>query len=194
MPRGGWPLVALAATGVALMVAAILGVRGVGEEGVRACVRATARSSALLFLGAFVASMLRRRWRNPFTGWLIRNRRYLGVSFAASHAIHLGALVALLRLSGERREPADLAGGALAYLFIAAMTATSTDRTAAWLGPRWWHRLHSVGAHYVWLIFVLTFGGRAASDPIAALFTALLVLALAARLLVPRRRARPASA
>ena len=98
MPRGGWPLVALAATGVALMVAAILGVRGVGEEGVRACVRATARSSALLFLGAFVASMLRRRWRNPFTGWLIRNRRYLGVSFAASHAIHLGALVALLQL------------------------------------------------------------------------------------------------
>ena len=73
------------------------------------------------------------------TRWQRRNRRYLGVSFAVSHFIHPGVILALAALDRElfwkltNITTIVLAGAA--YLFIAAMTATSFDRTAAWLGP-----------------------------------------------------------
>ena len=51
--------------------------------------------------------------------------------------------------------------GGLAYAGIAAMTATSFDRTAAWLGPRRWRRLHVVAGHYVWFIFLASYLPRA---------------------------------
>src|ERR1044072_8799276 len=84
--------------------------------------------------------------------WQRRNRRYLGVSFAVSHFIHLGAILALAALDRDlfwkltNVTTIILAGAA--YLFIAAMTATSFDRTATWLGPRKWRLLHLIGGGY----------------------------------------------
>ena len=56
-----------------------------------------------------------------------------------SHGIHLAALIALARTDNELfwalTTPANIVLAGTAYLFIAAMTATSFDRTAAWLGP-----------------------------------------------------------
>jgi sulfoxide reductase heme-binding subunit YedZ len=34
------------------------------------------------------------------------------------------------------------------------MTATSFDRTAAWIGPKAWRVLHTVGAYYIALSFL----------------------------------------
>ena len=47
-----------------------------------------------------------------------------------------------------------------AYLFLAAMTATSFDRTAAWLGARKWRLLHLVGGWYIWISFAVAIGKR----------------------------------
>jgi len=67
------------------------------------------------------------------------------------HFTHLGALIALVSTSRTAREDLDaltVVGGGLAYLFIAAMTATAFDHTAAWLGapmappPYLWSLLH----------------------------------------------------
>ena len=183
----GWALVPVAAAAVLLMVAGILGVEGSTEAGIRASVRATARSSGLLFLLPFLASTLRSQWVSPITAGLLRNRRYLGVSFAASQFVHLGTIVALFAIADPVVEPAGLAAGALAYAFVAAMAATSTDRTAAWLGPAHWRRLHTTGLYYIWLTFTLTYARRSGADPVSALYTALFVVALGVRLGFRRR-------
>lgn len=168
------------------MVGAVLAVHGVTVEGLRLVLRVTACTSALLFLMAFLASPLRRLRRDQMTGWLLRNRRYIGVSFATSHAYHLVALVSLFRLVGEVPDAGLIFVGGLGYAFIAAMTATSFDRTAAWLGPGRWRRLHVTGLYYLWIVFAVTFARspeRLSRVLLAALFAALL-----ARLWLLRRR------
>src|ERR1043165_3907195 len=91
----GWPIVGWATLAVAAGAGAVLAVAGTDGYGIRMAIRATARTSVVLFALAFAASALRRRWPNAFTTWLLRNRRQLGVSFASSHAIHLLTILAL---------------------------------------------------------------------------------------------------
>jgi DMSO/TMAO reductase YedYZ heme-binding membrane subunit len=67
--------------------------------------------------------------------------------------------------------------GGIGYVLIAAMTATSFDRSAAWLGPRRWRRLHTIGAYYVWLVFFLSFAPRALSSPLYLPFALAVVAA-----------------
>src|SRR5437867_6975059 len=80
----GWPIVGWAALVVVAIVAAILITLGTGEAGLRAAIRATARTSVVLFCVAFSASALRRLWPGTASAWLLANRRQLGVSFAVS--------------------------------------------------------------------------------------------------------------
>jgi hypothetical protein len=76
---------------VLLMAAAITFGIG-GSDGARAAIRFTARTSTILFLFAFTASALHRFWPGRVTRWIRLNRRYLGVSFAGSHAVHAMAI------------------------------------------------------------------------------------------------------
>ena len=193
----GWILVLWAALGVAIMVGGVFAASGAADlDTVKRGLRATARLSLTLFLLAFAASSLRRLWPNRATGWLLRNRRFLGVSFALSHFTHLGLLAALARLTPERftADPAGLIPGFMAYLFLAAMTATSTDRTAAWLGKTWWRRLHLTGSWWIWVVFAGAYAPKVARGPgyvIAALaLVAVAGLRIAARLRARARRRR----
>lgn len=170
------------------MAAGLLVAQGPDETGLRAVARATARSSLVLFLLAYTASGLRAIWNRAGTRWLLRNRRYVGLSMAASHALHLAALVALVRVSGEAVDPATLVAGGLAYAVLAAMAATSFDRSAAWLGPRRWGRLHRAGMHYLWLVFALTMLPAAGRSAWSAGGSLLLLTALALRGVVWARR------
>jgi hypothetical protein len=94
---------------------------------------------------------------------LLRNRRYLGVSFAVSHTFHLAAIVWLVVSSSDFRhelEALPMIGGALGYVFLYAMTATSFDRSARWLGHKAWTALHTTGIYYLWFIFFFTYVGN----------------------------------
>jgi hypothetical protein len=200
---GGPRLVGLLSLGLLLMSAAIFGVNGTGEDGMRALVRATARTSAVLLLLAYVASSLRASIDAAATRWLLYNRRYVGVSLAVSHTIHMAAIAGLTVATGLDPNPTTAVLGGLGYLLLLAMAATSTHRAVAWLGPVWWNRLHRTGIHYVWVIFVVTFLGVALGSPdagqraLAWLATVLLVAALVFRLVVrvreKRRRTRAVS-
>jgi len=183
------------------MLAAVFGLHGTGEEGVRAAVRATARSSVVLFLLVFTASSLRRLRPVPATAWLLRNRRYVGVWFAVSHALHLGTIVVLARwwphpFFDREGNLLTLVGGGLAFVFIAILAATSSDRAVRALGGRRWRRLHTVGIYYVWVIFTQAYLVRALRAPGAALLAGALLLGLAVRLAGKRRatHATPAPA
>ncbi len=181
----GWTLVGLTAVVVGALAGLILGVVGANETGLRMLIRATARVSFVLFTTAFIASSVNRLWPTPLSKWMLRNRRYIGVSFATSHGVHLLAILAAARVIVDFHiDAVTLTGGALGYMLIAAMVATSFDRSARWLGHRWWTRLHKVGVYYMWGIFAFDYVGRAtvslAFVPLAAIVLGALALRIAA--------------
>lgn len=164
---GGVRLWLLLAAAVTAMVAIIL-IMDSGVEGVRLAVRATARTSFALFLTAFTAGSLVRLWPGDTTRWILRNRRWFGLGFAWSHLLHLLMILWLFgNHAGQVPAPPMLTivGGGIAYLFITAMAATSFDGAVRWLGARNWQRLHTVGVWIVWIVFMTSYGKRAAIMP-----------------------------
>jgi sulfoxide reductase heme-binding subunit YedZ len=187
-------IVAWATVVLIILTAVLVAAYGTGEAGIRVMIRSTARTSVLLFTAAFTASSAAQLWPRPFTRWLLRNRRYLGLSFAVSHAAHLLFIIdaAVLARFLEVNRVA-LIGGGLGYVFIAAMAATSFDGAVTWLGRRRWQRLHTVGAYYIWIIFVQSYVPRALIESVAYVPSALLLIgALVVRVMArkpPRRTA-----
>jgi len=176
---------------VTTLMALILATAGAGDAGLHLGIRATAQTSFVLFTGAFIASALHRAWPTPLSRWLLANRRYLGVSFAVSHFIHLAFIVALTLTSTEfKLNAATVVVGGGAYMFIAAMTATSFDRTAAWMGPRAWRRLHTIGVYYIWTVFFISYAPRAIRSPAYVPIVLVLLGAITLRLAVGRRSRR----
>src|SRR5262245_63042648 len=90
----GWRLFAVLALALTALCIWIAGMRSFEVDGVRMVIRFTARTSLLFFCLAFSAAALALIWPNGWTRWLRRNRRYLGVTFAASNAIHAVAIAA----------------------------------------------------------------------------------------------------
>ena len=70
----GWRLTALIALLLSLMVAGIIGAQDFSVDGIRMAIRATARTSLLLFLPVFAASALFRLQPSDATRWLGRWR------------------------------------------------------------------------------------------------------------------------
>jgi DMSO/TMAO reductase YedYZ heme-binding membrane subunit len=190
----GWTLTLAAAAGIAAVSAAIVIAGAASAGALGAALRFTARTSFALFLLAFTASSLHRLWPGRFTRWQLRNRRYLGVGFAASHLIHAAAILALSALDPaafvERAGAGSRIPGLVAYALLLAIAATSFDRTAAWLGRRAWTWLHRIGGWYLWLVFAQAFLRRAPHAPAYWLPAALAIAALALRVVAWRGRAR----
>jgi sulfoxide reductase heme-binding subunit YedZ len=183
----GWRLfAALTLTLIALCIW-IAGMRQFEVDGVRMVIRFTARTSLLLFGLAFSAAALARLRPNAWTKWQRRNRRYLGVSFAASHGLHAIAIAVFARMDpagfADATNLASYVFGGIGYAFIVAMTATSFDRTAAAIGPRAWRILHLSGGYYLWFQFMVSFGKRIPGMPLYSLFLLPLLVVMALRLI-----------
>jgi hypothetical protein len=187
----GWRLTGLLSLLLLAMAAVFLALHP-GVEGLRLVIRATARTSLVLFALAFSAGPLAELAAGGLTRWQRRNRRYLGVSFAVSHVIHLAALIALSRtdpvLFWTLTNPATILLAGTAYGLLAAMTATSFDRSAAWLGARRWRLLHLVGGWYIWLSFAVAVGKRLPQGPVYWAMMALVVAVAVVRLVAMARR------
>ena len=196
----GWRLTGALSLLLAAMALYFLSVDGWDADGIRLVIRATARTSLVLFVLAFTASAMVELLPSEATRWQRRNRRYLGVSFAVSHLIHLIAIVSLAVLDKalfwKLTNLGTIVLAGAAYLFIVAMAATSFDRTAAWLGPRKWRLLHLLGGWYIWISFAVAIGKRVPIDrfywPMAALILAAGLVRLAAMWRRNRRRIAPA--
>jgi DMSO/TMAO reductase YedYZ heme-binding membrane subunit len=183
----GWRLfAALALTLIALSIW-IAGMRQFEVDGVRMVIRFTARTSLLLFCLAFSAAALARLWPNAWTRWQRRNRRYLGVTFAASHGIHAVAIACFAAMAPADYMAATNAAsyifGGIGYAFIVAMAATSFDRSAEVIGPRAWKILHLAGGYYLWFQFMISFGKRIPGMPLYSMFLIPLLAVMALRLI-----------
>jgi methionine sulfoxide reductase heme-binding subunit len=165
--RNAGKAVVACCTGVLLAMCTLLLLRhGAGEDGWRVVIRATARTSLVLFTAAYVASSLRALRRGAATKWLLANRRSVGLSYAVSHTLHLGAIGALSRVAADF-EPATMTVvfGGIAYVFLYAMALTSSDRAVVAMGTANWRRLHRAGMHYNWFIFAQSYLRRGFAEP-----------------------------
>jgi sulfoxide reductase heme-binding subunit YedZ len=78
---------------------------------------------------------------------------------------------------------------------IAAMALTSNDKAVAWLGPRVWKTLHTIGGLYIWGAFFKAMFVRTAGGPLYWAAVVILIAALALRIVawLPVRAATRAS-
>lgn len=159
-------------------------------EGWHFAARWTARVGLPVFLAVYLASSLGRLYPAGWSRALLRDRRWWGLGFAASHTVHLVALVTYLQISGTPRTLASLIPGGIAYLLLFAMALTSSDAAMRTLG-RNWKRLHTLGIHYIWFIFFISSVGRVL-DPAkrtpGLIEVALTLAALAVRVAAWRRK------
>jgi methionine sulfoxide reductase heme-binding subunit len=185
-----WKIVTYSTIAIAIMFALILLIHGIDEQGMRVEIRATARTSCILFVGTFIASALHRILSNRITTWLVKNRPYLGISFAISHVFHALAIIGLIVVTSGEAYKSDL-GGNLGYLFIVAITATWFNPTASWMGERACQILQAVGMYYLWLAFTYAFSLKLDQSLFIYLpFFISLVLAMVLRLIalaIPRK-------
>ena len=159
-----WPLFAVVAALSFSTVGASLVLWGPDAEGWLHAARYTARLSFLIFLAPFLASSLVYWLPSPTTRWIRAKRRYLGLSFALAHFVHLAALIIYLELSGDGRSLITILGGGGAYVMIALMALTSNDWSVRTLGPKAWGWLHWLGVWDIWFVFTFTYFGRFTKD------------------------------
>lgn len=193
----GWGLFWTLTGALAAMSLGFLFAIGWDTEGFRMVIRATARTSLVLFLAAFAASAVVKLWPGPVTRWLRRNRRQLGLGFAMSHFIHALAIIALWKTDPGTfwvlTSPKSIATGGTAYVFIALLAATSFDRMVKALGPKAWGRLQWWGVWIVALSFIFTNGKRIPVSGWYALPVALVLAVIVLRLVAGRKQRRAAT-
>ena len=122
--------------------------------------RHTARISFAYFLLSFSASSLHYFFSNTFTELIRRDRRYIGLSFALAHTVHLVALTSFFIVMKENLGIVTLIGGGLGYVLVYAMALTSNDNAVKKLGLKQWKRIHWFGVNYIAVIFALTYVGK----------------------------------
>lgn len=165
-------------------------------EGWALAARWTARVGFPIFIVTYLASSLYRLAPSGVTKSLVRDRRWWGLGFAASHTVHLVALVMALRLGDDERTLLSLIPGGSAYVLIFAMGLTSSDAAMKTLG-RNWKRLHTLGIHYIWLIFTLAYFGRifeTDTRPQGIICFSIAMLALTVRLYAHFSKRHPSTA
>lgn len=141
------------------------------EEGAGAAARLTARFSFPIFVLAWSASAIARLWPGGWRTILLRRRRAIGLSFAAAHFVHLGALLTALLVFGVESKPTTLIGGSFGYVVITLMALTSNDASVRFLGPQRWKLFHAAGGYVIAAIFAVSYAGRLATDPPLAIAT-----------------------
>jgi len=196
----GWRLFSLLSLLVLIVTALALWSQPQWVEALRSSIRVTARTSFALFLATFLASTLATLVPTDFTRGLLRERRFLGLAFAFSHAVHAVLIILYVKLFPETfwhgRSAAANIPGSIGYVFITLLAITSFPYAVKLLGARMWKGLHSTGTWVIAGVFLLSFYKRLPMGSwyplgFGLIFSAIafkLVSKLAVRL---RRSARP---
>ena len=182
----GWNIISLTAILLLLLCISIFTTSGISEDSIRNLIRSSAKSSLFLFLLAFSASSLYLLYKNNFSKWMIQNRRYLGLSFALSHFVHLGAIFALGILYPhpflDELSLTTYIGGSIAYAYILAMSITSFMPVRKKMKPAHWKFLHVTGSYFFWIVFAQSYIPKAPHDFIYIPFALLLLIVLLLRI------------
>jgi methionine sulfoxide reductase heme-binding subunit len=149
------------------------------EMTIRLAIRATARVSFVLFLGAFLGNSLYRLVPAAATRWLKENKDRFTLGFAASHTVHLAFILALVATLGREHLLNELGWIVLVafvtgFLFIYALAADVLFRHRTFLSSRFEPLAH----YYLIVLFVVGFTLSGIARPL--FYTPFILLAVAA--------------
>ena len=161
----GWPLFYLVAGLTFAVICVDLVVIGVSTpEATVSMIRLSVQLASPWIFLAFVARPLVQLYPSDFSHWLLRNRRYIGLSFAAGFAWQAVFIAVLLALYPDYywqvlHNTADLVLRMLSYLLLVALTITSFYPVRRAMRPRSWRVLHLVGIWYFWAAIWVSYAG-----------------------------------
>jgi len=177
----GWPFTLLVNAVILAMAAVILVQGAFSEPSILDALRATARTSAILFLLAFAAPGI--RW-GSIRLWFQRNTPFLLLAFAGSHLIHFAILVTWLILfphSMFEELSVPLVVIALVLYGVIVLLARSALR-ATRTGSLLFHSRERLGMYVLWAVFASAFFARALTHPLYPVLAIASVAALVLRL------------
>lgn len=159
---------------------------GFNEETNRQAIRISARIAVVLFSMAFIASSFQYFVKNVFSFWLLMNRKFIGISFAILHLIHLAFLLLLQQNFHpvfNKAKTISLIGGGMAYVFLVLMLLTSFSAFSKYLSKKQWTALHTVGGIWIWYIFARSYFKRVDTEieylPIVVLLAIVIIFRIA---------------
>ncbi|MEX2495905.1 MAG: hypothetical protein WD448_07450 [Woeseia sp.] len=161
----GWNLLraVTAPISIAVLIAAVTAELSSGE-GFSSLVQFSVRCAVPLLFVVFAASSIQVLFPGSFGRWLLRNREYLGLSFAAAMAWQ-GIFILWLVVGHteyyveEVYVLRDAIEGIIGYTFRLAMNVTSFPRGRRHLNPGKWRILHLSGIYFLWAYAFSTIGG-----------------------------------
>ena len=123
--------------------------------GVSAMITFSVRIAVPWLFFAFSASSLFIVFPGTFSRWLLRNRRIIGLCFAAGMAWQLFFILMLTTVHfdyymAEENGIHSLVERVPGYVFIIAMTLTSFRFGRSKLSSRQWKLLHKSGIYFIW--------------------------------------------
>jgi len=168
------------------------------EPSIHLLLRSTARLTFVFFFFAFTGSALRDLFPSSITSWLARKRDWFLPAVAASHTLHLAAILLLFQAIGwSKLHWTTAVGGGAVYLLIYALAVNSMVRLKGrdvLLGGQ---KFEAVALYLIWLVFAAGFVPRIVSGwPVYSLLgvAALIALVLRVACAVRHRRAKAAGA
>ena len=145
------------------------------DEKILLWARYTARISFFFFIISFSASSMCTLFSNRFTRFVRNQRRYIGLSFALAHTVHLIALTTFFITSSLPPDIFTLVTGGLGYAVMYLMAVTSNDKAVKKLGFRRWKLLHKFGVNYIAIIFTVTYFGKLVREKFVSIEFSLLL-------------------
>jgi len=153
----GWNLFWLIMAPISLvMVLAMIRVDLGSAEGVSSMIQLSVRCAVPWLYLAFAASSLVAVIPGSLSRWLLRNRKLIGLCFAAAMAWQLFFILWLVGLHTdyyvhEVYVLSDVVEGVVGYTFLIAMVLTSFKFGRSRLTPKHWKLLHTVGIYWLWI-------------------------------------------
>lgn len=124
-------------------------------ENVSSMIQFTVRCAVPLVYVVFAASALQVLFPSPISRWLLRNRKYVGLSFAVAMGWQLLFILWLVGIHTEHYVEqvyllSDAIEGVAGYTFLLAMVLTSFKFGRSRLSAKQWKLLHRTAIYYIW--------------------------------------------
>ena len=126
-----------------------------GPEAVSSMIQLSVRCAIPWLYVAFAASSLQAVFPGSFSRWLLRNRKIIGLCFAAGMGWQLFFILWLVGIHTDYYVNdvyvlSDAVEGIIGYAFLIAMVLTSFKFGRSLLTPRQWRLLHKSGLYWLW--------------------------------------------
>jgi DMSO/TMAO reductase YedYZ heme-binding membrane subunit len=152
----GWRLFWLVTGPISIVMAiAMMGSELGSGPGVSSMIQLSVRCAVPLLYVVFAASSIQILFPGPFGLWVSRNRKYLGLCFAAAMAWQGLFIVWMVTVYAdyyinEVYVLRDAIEGVMGYLLLSAMTVTSFMPVRKKINPNHWKILHKSGIYFLW--------------------------------------------